>query len=97
MAPALSTFTPNPVLNNQKMYRDASSTLGGATSPDVRTGLGHPGLRSDVSGVARDRKERQDRTHRYDYNDGNEQGHWESSKVRPPEKPRGGCTCCTKG
>ena len=42
-APASSTYTPNPDLNNQKMYQDASSTLGGATSADVHTGLGHPG------------------------------------------------------
>ncbi|KAJ4360140.1 uncharacterized protein N0V89_000700 [Didymosphaeria variabile] len=42
-APASSTYTPNPDLNNQKMYQDASSTIGGATSADVHTGLGHPG------------------------------------------------------
>ncbi|KAI8932649.1 hypothetical protein NX059_010145 [Plenodomus lindquistii] len=42
-APASSTYTPNPDLNNQKLYQDASSTLTGATSADVHTGLGHPG------------------------------------------------------
>ncbi|KAL1592391.1 hypothetical protein SLS60_011470 [Paraconiothyrium brasiliense] len=42
-APASSTYTPNPDLNNQEMYQDASSTIGGATSADVHTGLGHPG------------------------------------------------------
>jgi hypothetical protein len=42
-APASSTYTPNPDLNNQKMYQDASTTLQGATSADVHTGLGHPG------------------------------------------------------
>ncbi|KAF2874148.1 hypothetical protein BDV95DRAFT_565518 [Massariosphaeria phaeospora] len=42
-APKESTFTPNPDLNNQKMYQDASETLGGATSADVHTGMGHPG------------------------------------------------------
>jgi hypothetical protein len=42
-APASKTFQPNPDLNNQKMYQDASSTITGATSSDVHTGLGHPG------------------------------------------------------
>lgn len=42
-APSSNTFTPNPDLNNQKMYQDASSTIQGATSGDVNTGLGHPG------------------------------------------------------
>ena len=42
-APASSTYEPNPDLDNQKMYQKASSTLGGATSADVHTGLGHPG------------------------------------------------------
>ncbi|KAH7128445.1 hypothetical protein B0J11DRAFT_271233 [Dendryphion nanum] len=42
-APASSTYTPNPDLNNQGTYTSASSTLGGATSADVHTGLGHPG------------------------------------------------------
>jgi hypothetical protein len=42
-APAGSTFQPNPDLNNQKMYQEASSTLTGASSGDVHTGLGHPG------------------------------------------------------
>ncbi|CAN9098575.1 unnamed protein product [Alternaria alternata] len=42
-APASKTFQPNPDLNNQKMYHQASDTLQGATSGDVHTGLGHPG------------------------------------------------------
>ena len=42
-APASSTYQPNPDLNNQKMYQDASSTITGASSADVHTGLGHPG------------------------------------------------------
>ncbi|KAH9872396.1 hypothetical protein IAQ61_005231 [Plenodomus lingam] len=42
-APPSSTHAPNPPLNNQKMYQDASSTLTGATSSDVHKGLGHPG------------------------------------------------------
>ncbi|KAF2657654.1 hypothetical protein K491DRAFT_594533 [Lophiostoma macrostomum CBS 122681] len=42
-APKENTFTPNPDLNNQKMYQSASETLQGATSQDVHTGLGHPG------------------------------------------------------
>ncbi|CAI6336376.1 unnamed protein product [Periconia digitata] len=42
-APASSTYKPNPDLNNQKMYQAASSTLTGADSKDVHTGLGHPG------------------------------------------------------
>jgi hypothetical protein len=42
-APASKTFQPNPELNNQKMYQSASSTLTGASSSDVHTGLGHPG------------------------------------------------------
>ncbi|XP_014558995.1 hypothetical protein COCVIDRAFT_93094 [Bipolaris victoriae FI3] len=42
-APADKTYTPNPDLNNQKMYQQASDTLQGATSADVHTGLGHPG------------------------------------------------------
>jgi hypothetical protein len=42
-APAKDTYQPNPDLNNQKMYQDASSTITGATSADVHTGLGHPG------------------------------------------------------
>ncbi|KNG44344.1 hypothetical protein TW65_08695 [Stemphylium lycopersici] len=42
-APADKTFQPNPELNNQKMYHQASDTLQGATSADVHTGLGHPG------------------------------------------------------
>lgn len=42
-APASKTYQPNPDLNNQKMYQDASSTITGATSGDVHTGLGHPG------------------------------------------------------
>lgn len=42
-APASSTYQPNPDLNNQRMYQDASTTLQGATSGDVHTGLGHPG------------------------------------------------------
>jgi hypothetical protein len=42
-APASKTHQPNPDLNNQKMYQDASSTITGATSADVHTGLGHPG------------------------------------------------------
>ncbi|KAF1952208.1 hypothetical protein CC80DRAFT_422899 [Byssothecium circinans] len=42
-APSSSTYTPNPDLNNQKLYQSASSTLTGADSKDVHTGLGHPG------------------------------------------------------
>lgn len=42
-APSSKTHQPNPDLNNQKMYQDASSTITGATSADVHTGLGHPG------------------------------------------------------
>jgi len=42
-APAESTYTPNPDLNNQGMYQKASETLQGATSADVHTGSGHPG------------------------------------------------------
>lgn len=42
-APQESTYHPNPDLNNQKMYQDASRTVTGATSGDVHTGLGHPG------------------------------------------------------
>jgi len=42
-APASSTYTPNPDLNNQGMYQSASSTLTGADSASVHTGLGHPG------------------------------------------------------
>lgn len=42
-APASKTHQPNPDLNNQKMYQSASSTITGATSADVHTGLGHPG------------------------------------------------------
>ena len=57
-APASNTFTPNPTsevpgqADNDAVLRGhgkestqttASSTLGGATSADVHTGLGHPG------------------------------------------------------
>ncbi|KAF2497156.1 hypothetical protein BU16DRAFT_617173 [Lophium mytilinum] len=42
-APADATFQPNPELNNQGMYQDASSTLTGADSAEVHQGLGHPG------------------------------------------------------
>jgi hypothetical protein len=42
-APASNSYQPNPELNNQKMYQSASSTITGATSGDVHTGLGHPG------------------------------------------------------
>ncbi|KAF1837409.1 hypothetical protein BDW02DRAFT_586668 [Decorospora gaudefroyi] len=42
-APSGKTFTPNPDLNNQKMYHAASDTLQGATSADLHAGLGHPG------------------------------------------------------
>lgn len=42
-APKSSTFTPNPDLNNQKTFTNASSTLVGADSGSVHTGLGHPG------------------------------------------------------
>ncbi|KAJ4991880.1 hypothetical protein SVAN01_02730 [Stagonosporopsis vannaccii] len=42
-APRGSTFTPNPDLNNQKTFTSASSTLVGADSGSVHTGLGHPG------------------------------------------------------
>jgi hypothetical protein len=42
-APASKTFTPNPDLNNQKTFTSASSTLVGADSGTVHTGLGHPG------------------------------------------------------
>ncbi|KAI4632656.1 hypothetical protein J4E80_000013 [Alternaria sp. BMP 0032] len=41
-APASKTFQPNPDLNNQKMYHQASDTIQGATSGDVHTGLGQP-------------------------------------------------------
>jgi hypothetical protein len=42
-APSDATYQPNPDINNQKMYQSASSTLQGADSADVHTGLGHPG------------------------------------------------------
>lgn len=42
-APPSKTFTPNPDLNNQKTFTSASSTLVGADSGSVHTGLGHPG------------------------------------------------------
>lgn len=42
-APKDKTFTPNPDLNNQKTFTSASSTLVGADSASVHTGLGHPG------------------------------------------------------
>ncbi|KAH8728229.1 hypothetical protein GQ44DRAFT_610181 [Phaeosphaeriaceae sp. PMI808] len=42
-APISKTYQPNPDLNNQKLYQDASTTIIGATSTDVHTGLGHPG------------------------------------------------------
>ncbi|KAJ4373273.1 hypothetical protein N0V83_003567 [Neocucurbitaria cava] len=42
-APSKDTYQPNPELNNQKLYQDASSTLTGADSGSVHTGLGHPG------------------------------------------------------
>ena len=42
-APKDKTFTPKPDLNNQKTFTSASSTLVGADSASVRTGLGHPG------------------------------------------------------
>jgi hypothetical protein len=42
-APKSSTYTPNPDLNNQKTFTSASSTLVGADSGSVHTGLGHPG------------------------------------------------------
>ncbi|KAF2736329.1 hypothetical protein EJ04DRAFT_169730 [Polyplosphaeria fusca] len=42
-APKESTFQPNPDLKNQKIFQSASSTLQGADSADVHTGLGHPG------------------------------------------------------
>ncbi len=42
-APKSKTFTPNPDLNNQKTFTSASSTLVGADSGSVHTGLGHPG------------------------------------------------------
>ncbi|KAF2642091.1 hypothetical protein P280DRAFT_468540 [Massarina eburnea CBS 473.64] len=42
-APAESTFTPNPDVNNQNVPQSASATLNGADSKDVHTGLGHPG------------------------------------------------------
>lgn len=58
-APASSTYTPNPDLNNQRMYQDASSTLGGATSADVHTGLGHPGQGQTSSELhGREKRER---------------------------------------
>lgn len=59
-APASSTYTPNPDLNNQRMYQDASSTIGGATSADVHTGLGHPG--SGQTSQELHGKEKRDRT-----------------------------------
>lgn len=42
-APVDSTYQPNPDINNQNLYQDASSTLNGADSADVHTGYGHPG------------------------------------------------------
>ncbi|KAH6644761.1 hypothetical protein C7974DRAFT_27423 [Boeremia exigua] len=42
-APRANTYTPNPDLNNQKTFTSASSTLVGADSQSVHTGLGHPG------------------------------------------------------
>lgn len=42
-APKSSTYTPNPDINNQKTFTSASSTLVGADSGSVHTGLGHPG------------------------------------------------------
>lgn len=42
-APKDKTFTSNPDLNNQKTFTSASSTLVGADSAYVHTGLGHPG------------------------------------------------------
>lgn len=42
-APKSSTYIPNPDLNNQKTFTSASSTLVGADSGSVHTGLGHPG------------------------------------------------------
>ncbi|KAF2259350.1 hypothetical protein CC78DRAFT_586083 [Lojkania enalia] len=42
-APSEATYEPNPDLNNQRMYQAASTTIGGATTADVHTGLGHPG------------------------------------------------------
>ncbi|KAF9695714.1 hypothetical protein EKO04_006592 [Ascochyta lentis] len=42
-APKADTFTPNPDINNQKTFTSASSTLVGADSGSVHTGLGHPG------------------------------------------------------
>ncbi|KAF3041075.1 hypothetical protein E8E12_003191 [Didymella heteroderae] len=41
-APKSSTYTPNPDLHNQRMFTSASSTLVGADSGSVHTGLGHP-------------------------------------------------------
>lgn len=42
-APSKDTYTPNPDINNQKTFTSASSTLVGADSGSVHTGLGHPG------------------------------------------------------
>ncbi|KAF2995242.1 hypothetical protein E8E13_002995 [Curvularia kusanoi] len=42
-APESKTHIPDPDLNNQKTYTSASSTLVGADSASVHTGLGHPG------------------------------------------------------
>ncbi|KAL8786534.1 MAG: hypothetical protein Q9195_008165 [Heterodermia aff. obscurata] len=46
-APASNTFTPNPSAdpteNLPSTETSAADTLGGATSADVHTGLGHPG------------------------------------------------------
>lgn len=47
-APPESTFRPNanneaPALSDDAARTSASDTLGGATSADVHTGLGHPG------------------------------------------------------
>ncbi|KAJ8111183.1 hypothetical protein OPT61_g6162 [Boeremia exigua] len=42
-APKKDTFSSNPDLNNQKTFTSASSTLVGADSGSVHTGLGHPG------------------------------------------------------
>lgn len=42
-APKSATHTPNPDVNNQNTFTSASSTLVGADSAAVHTGLGHPG------------------------------------------------------
>ncbi|CAO2652544.1 Nn.00g008270.m01.CDS01 [Neocucurbitaria sp. VM-36] len=58
-APTKDTYQPNPDLNNQKLYQDASSTLTGADSSSVHTGLGHPGQGQTSSELHQDKKKGQ--------------------------------------